>query len=92
VNGGERLRVASRDNDLCAFSTQEFGGGQANAGRAAGDEDGFIFHNQVDAVVCRQKRPWHSFSSPFLLSFLVKPSSPCLFVRQDSAPDPPEKL
>jgi len=43
-----------------AVSTQEFGGGQANAGRAAGDEDGFIFHNQVDALVCRQKWPWHS--------------------------------
>jgi hypothetical protein len=43
LNGGECLRVASRDDDLCAFSTQEFGGGQANAGRAAGDEDGLIF-------------------------------------------------
>jgi hypothetical protein len=42
LNGGECLRVAPRDNDLCAFSTQEFGGGQANAGRAAGDEDGLI--------------------------------------------------
>jgi hypothetical protein len=67
VNGGERLRVAS--NDLCAFNIQEFGGGQTNAGRAAGDEDGLIFNNQVDALVCQQKWPWNSFSSPFLLSF-----------------------
>jgi hypothetical protein len=57
------------DNDLCAFNIQKFGGGQTNAGRAAGDEDGLIFHNHVDALVCRQKWPWNSFSSPFLLSF-----------------------
>jgi hypothetical protein len=69
LNGGKRLRVASRDNDLCAFNIQEFGGGQTNAGCAAGDEDGLIFPNQVYALVCRQKWPWNSFSSPFLLSF-----------------------
>jgi hypothetical protein len=46
LNGGKRLRVASRDNDLCAFNIQEFGGGQTNAGCAAGDEDGLIFPNQ----------------------------------------------
>src|ERR1019366_6963280 len=69
VRGEVLLEVRKDGRGLCAFGTQEFGGGQANAGRTAGNEDGFIFHNQVDALVCRQKWPWHSFSSPFLLSF-----------------------
>src|ERR1700685_3275063 len=44
LGGGERLRVAARDDDPGAFALQELGGRQADAGRAARDEYGLVFH------------------------------------------------
>ena len=47
LGGGERLRVAARDDDPRAFALQELGGGEADAAGAAGDEQGLVFHGET---------------------------------------------
>ena len=43
ARGIDMIRAMAGQQQLCAFAGKPFGGGQANAGRTAGDEDGCVF-------------------------------------------------
>jgi hypothetical protein len=49
LGGGEVFGIAAGDDDPGALGSEELGGGEANAGRAASDEDDFVFHGMLRA-------------------------------------------